>query len=126
MVMPSPCVVLVVEDEALLRLNAIDIVEDLGCVALEASNADEAIDILTQRTDIQIVFTDVDMPGSMDGLKLATFIRNRWPPIKLILTSGRMPVRDADVPYGGLFFAKPYRAQEIASAFRELLDPQRS
>ena len=96
-------------------------VAHLGCVALESSNADEAIEILKKRTDIQIVFTDMEMPGSMDGLKLAAFIRNRWPPIKLILTSGRMPVRGADVPTGGLFFAKPYRASEIASAFRELL-----
>ena len=97
MVMPSPCVVLVVEDEALLRLNAVDIVEELGCVALEASNADEAIEILKKRSDVQIVFTDVDMPGTMDGLKLAAFVRDRWPPIKLILTSGRIPDRKSVV-----------------------------
>ena len=76
---------LVVEDEPLSRIHALNLVEEAGYVAIEASNADEAISILEARKDIRIVFTDIDMPGSMDGLKLARAIRDRWPPIELIL-----------------------------------------
>ena len=74
---------LVVEDEPLSRIHALNLVEEAGYVAIEASNADEAISILEARKDIRIVFTDIDMPGSMDGLKLARAIRHRWPPIEL-------------------------------------------
>ena len=75
----SPVYVLVVEDDFLSRLHAVNLVEDAGYIAVEASNADEAITILEARKDIRIVFTDIDMPGSMDGLKLAHAIRERWP-----------------------------------------------
>lgn len=77
-----------VEDEALTRMYAVNLVEEAGYTAIEASNADEAISILESQKDIRVVFTDVDMPGSMDGLQLAHAIRDRWPPIELILTSG--------------------------------------
>ena len=89
-----PCV-LVVEDEIFCRFHAVDLVEAAGYRAIEASNADEAIAILEARKDIRIVFTDIDMPGSMDGLKLARAIRDRWPPIELILTSGQSMCRRA-------------------------------
>ena len=69
--------VLVVEDEMLLRLRAVDIVEDAGFTALEAVNADEALSILELRSDISLLFTDIQMPGTMDGLKLAHYIRHR-------------------------------------------------
>lgn len=82
-------VVLVVEDEPLIRMAACMIVEDAGFIALEAANADDAIRILESRSDIRLIFTDVDMPGSLDGLKLAHFVRNRWPPIKIIVASGK-------------------------------------
>jgi len=78
--------VLVVEDEFFSRLHAVNLVEAAGYKAIEASNVDEAIAILESRKDIRIVFTDIDMPGSMDGLKLARAVRDRWPPIELILT----------------------------------------
>ena len=84
----SPIHVLVVEDELFSRLHAVDLIERAGYAAVEAANADEAIAILEARKDIRIVFTDIDMPGSMDGLKLSHAIRKRWPPIELILTSG--------------------------------------
>ena len=87
-----------VEDEALSRMHAVDLVEDAGYTAIEASNADEAISILESRKDIRIVFTDIDMPGSMDGLKLARAIRDRWPPIELILTSGHFHLSVSDIP----------------------------
>jgi DNA-binding LytR/AlgR family response regulator len=93
-------------------------VEAAGYIAIEASNADEAIAILEARKDIRIVFSDIDMPGSMDGLKLARAIRDRWPPIELILTSGHFDVPQSDIPERGQFFSKPYRDEEIVSALR--------
>ena len=98
-------------------MHAADLVEGAGYRAIEASNADEAIAILEARKDIRIVFTDIDMPGSMDGLKLARAIRDRWPPIELILTSGHFDV-PGDIPERGLFFSKPYRDEEVVSALR--------
>ena len=112
-----PCV-LVVEDEFFCRLHAVYLVEAAGYKALEAFNADEAIAILEARKDIRIVFTDIDMPGSMNGLKLARAIRERWPPIELILTSGHFDVPQCEVPERGLFFSKPYRDDAIVSALR--------
>jgi CheY-like chemotaxis protein len=114
----SPVYVLVVEDDFLNRLHAVNLVEDAGYLAVEASNADEAITILEARKDIRIVFTDIDMPGSMDGLKLAHAIRERWPPIELILTSGHFDLSDDEIPERGRFFPKPYRDQEIISALQ--------
>src|SRR5262245_24663102 len=111
----SPICVLVVEDEFLSRLHAVNLVEDAGYKAIEASNAKEAIAILEARKDIRIVFTDVDMPGTMDGLKLAHAIRTRWPPIELIVTSGHFHLSNAEMPERGRFFPKPYRHQEIIS-----------
>jgi CheY-like chemotaxis protein len=110
--------VLVVEDEPLSRIHALNLVEEAGYVAIEASNADEAISILEARKDIRIVFTDIDMPGSMDGLKLARAIRDRWPPIELILTSGHFNLNDSDLPERGRFFSKPYRDEQIISALQ--------
>jgi CheY-like chemotaxis protein len=115
----SPVNVLVVEDDFLSRLHAVNLVEDAGYVAVEAFNADEAIRILETRKDIRIVFTDIDMPGSMDGLKLAQAIRKRWPPIELILTSGHFTIRDDEIPERGQFFSKPYVDKEIISALHQ-------
>jgi CheY-like chemotaxis protein len=106
-------VVLIVEDEALVRMTAVDMIEEAGFEVLEATNADEAILLLEARRDITVVFTDIEMPGSMDGLRLAQAVRGRWPPIKIIATSGRYVVRDGDLPSGGLFLAKPYTSTQI-------------
>ena len=111
--------VLVVEDEFFSRLHAVNLVEAAGYKAIEASNADEAIAILESRKDIRIVFTDIDMPGSMDGLKLARAVRDRWPPIELILTSGHFDVPEDEIPERGLFFSKPYGDREIVSALQK-------
>src|SRR4051794_33830133 len=86
---PSP-IVLVVEDDMVLRMRAVDVVEDAGFTPLEAVNADEAIAILESRPDISLLYTDVQMPGSMDGLKLAHAVHGRWPHIKIILVSGQV------------------------------------
>src|SRR5436305_8897902 len=101
-------VVLIVEDEFLLRINALEMIEAAGFEAVEASNADEAIEILENRRDIAVVFTDIQMPGSMDGLKLAQAVRGRWPPIKIVATSGHVNVGEADLPNGGRLLPKPY------------------
>jgi len=117
----SDPVVLIVEDEFLLRLNAVSLIEDAGFSTLEASSADEAIHLLETRPDIRIVFTDIDMPGSMDGLRLCKAIRTRWPPVELILTSGHMTVREEDIPERGFFLPKPYdagRLVEMLKSFR--------
>lgn len=110
---------MIVEDELLIRQYAVEMIDDAGFEAIEAANADEAIDILERRNDIQIVFTDIHMPGSIDGLKLAHAIRDRWPPIKLIVTSGQMTVAESALPAGGRFFSKPYQPSEIARALHE-------
>jgi CheY-like chemotaxis protein len=110
--------VLIVEDEPLVRLCAVETVEAAGFKVIEATNADEAIRILESRSDIGVVFTDLHMPGSMDGLKLAHAVRNRWPPIKIIVTSGREKIAEQDLPAGGRFFAKPYDPGEIKDALR--------
>ena len=113
--------VLVVEDEPLLRLDIADSLVEAGFVVLEAANAVEAIEILTQHEEIRVVFTDVDMPGGMDGLRLAAYIRDRWPPLKIIVTSGYRRVAMEDIPAESRFFSKPYDAQKIVHSMREML-----
>jgi CheY-like chemotaxis protein len=111
-------VVLVVEDEPLLRMLAVDLVEEAGLTALEAANADEAIRLLEMRGDIRIIFTDIDMPGSMNGLKLAAAVRDRWPPIKIIVASGQYRALESELPPGSRFFPKPYPHHELIATMR--------
>jgi CheY-like chemotaxis protein len=118
----SRSVVLIVEDEFLLRLEAIDMIAAAGFEVVEAANADEAIEILESRRDVTVIFTDIQMPGSMDGLKLARAVRGRWPPIKIIATSGHAHVLETDLPEGGRFLAKPYSPLQIAGVLGELTD----
>jgi CheY-like chemotaxis protein len=113
-------VVLIVEDEFLLRMDAVDMIRAAGFEAVEAANADQAIEILESRLDITVVFTDIQMPGSMDGLKLAQAVRGRWPPIKIVATSGHVHVTETDLPDGGRFLPKPYSPHQIAGVLREL------
>ena len=117
--MRSP-VVLIVEDETFVRFHAIEIIESAGYSVLAATNADEAIEILESRSDIAVVFTDIQMPGSMDGLKLAAAIRGRWPPIKIIATSGLIDVQIDALPEGGRFIRKPYEPYQIVGILGEL------
>ncbi|MDB5608745.1 MAG: response regulator receiver protein [Bradyrhizobium sp.] len=113
-------VVLIVEDEFLLRVDAADMIAAAGFEVVEAANADEAIEVLEARRDIMVVFTDIQMPGSMDGLKLARAVRGRWPPIKIVATSGRPDVEETDLPEGGRFLPKPYSPVQITGVLREL------
>jgi CheY-like chemotaxis protein len=113
-------VVLIVEDELLLRMDAVDIIVAAGFEVVEARDADQAIEILEARRDITVVFTDIQMPGSMDGLKLARAVRGRWPPIKIIATSGRVHLSQTDLPEGGRFLPKPYSPGQVTGVLREL------
>lgn len=115
--------ILVVEDEPLLRMMAIELVEEAGFDPVEARDADEAIAILEARTDIVIVFTDIDMPGSMNGLKLAAAIRDRWPPIEIIITSGRFRLDDSSIPARTVFFPKPYSHGEVIATIKRMSFP---
>lgn len=111
--------VLVVEDEGLVRMNAVAMIEEAGFSVLEAADADDAIRILETRRDITVIFTDIEMPGSMNGIKLAHAVRDRWPPIKIIATSGHYGFREGDLPTGGRFLPKPYTLPQISEALRE-------
>lgn len=117
----TPAIVLVVEDEPLLRLAAIDLVENAGYTAIPASDATEAVRILEARTDIRVVFTDVDMPRGVDGMKLAAIIRDRWPPIKVIIVSGYLDDPGDRIPAETVFFSKPYREEEVVEALGTFL-----
>ncbi|ALN75687.1 response regulator [Aureimonas sp. AU20] len=117
---PARYAVLIVEDDALVRAEAVDLCEEAGFTAYEARNADQAIRLLERHSDIRVLFTDVEMPGTMDGLKLARGVRDRWPPVAIIMTSGRIKVEASDMPENGLFFAKPYPPKGIIKALNEI------
>lgn len=118
--MISTISVLVVEDEALVRMDVSDRLSEDGFEVYEAATADDAIRLLEAHSDIQILFTDIDMPGTMDGLKLSAYVRDRWPPVRIVVTSGHRMVDAVDLPDGGVFYSKPYNYTEVAQSFREL------
>jgi two-component system, response regulator PdtaR len=119
----APVVVLIVEDEPLLRELAVEFVEEAGFVALEAGDADEAVALLEARSDIAVLFTDINMPGGMDGLELAHAVRDRWPPIKILVTSGQLRLGPSDLPSNGIFLGKPYRGEAVIARLHLLVDP---
>ena len=118
-----PIKVLVVEDEVLLRMNIVGVLEQRGFAVLEAENATRAIEILVQHPDVQVMFTDIDMPGGVDGLKLAAMVRDRWPPIKIVYTSGYRKQADLQLPVESQFFAKPYNPDRVAATLFALATP---
>jgi two-component sensor histidine kinase/CheY-like chemotaxis protein len=113
--------VLVVEDEMLLRMRAVDIVEDAGFISLEAVNADDALVLLESRSDIDILFTDIQMPGTMNGLKLAHAVHERWPSIKIILVSGQVIPSEGDRPTDSRFFGKPVDVQQMIAELQGMI-----
>jgi two-component system, response regulator PdtaR len=117
---PPRLVVLVVEDEPLLRELAVEVVEEAGFAALEAGNAGEALALLESRPDIALLFTDINMPGAMDGLKLARAVCDRWPAIKILVVSGQVRLRQSDLPPDSCFLAKPYLATAVIAELRAL------
>jgi DNA-binding NtrC family response regulator len=115
--------VLVVEDDEVLRMCAVEVVTDAGFMPVEATNADEAVVILESRSDIALVFTDIQMPGSMDGLGLARTVHDRWPAIKIILVSGRVEVPECERPVNSRFFQKPFAMKQIIEGIQDMLGP---
>ena len=120
--MPHPLAnVLVVEDDALLLMAIADELRDEGFVVHEASNADTAIELLELHDSINVIFTDVDMPGSMDGIKLSAAVRRRWPPVKIIVTSGKTLPQAGALPSDCVFMPKPYLTAKVVQTIRSLL-----
>src|SRR3954453_1444131 len=113
--------VLVVEDEMILRMRAVDIVEDAGFCPVQAVNADEAIAILESRSDISLLFSDILMPGTMDGLKLAHAVHDRWPAIKIVLVSGQVKPAENETPADSPFFPKPLAVDEMISQLQTMI-----
>jgi CheY-like chemotaxis protein len=113
--------VLVVEDEALIRMHSADMIRDLGFEVIEAVDADEAVSLLESIADIRVVFTDIQMPGSMDGLLLAAVVRNRWPPVALLVTSGKVRPPADDMPTGARFIQKPYSPWQLKEHLNSLM-----
>ena len=113
-------IVLVVEDEPMLRIGAVTMLENAGFEVVEAADATEAVEILETRTDIHLVFSDIDMPNGMDGMKLAAMIRDRWPPIEIVLTSGKITPDMAKIPARCVFYPKPYRPWQVVETLRHL------
>jgi CheY-like chemotaxis protein len=111
--------VLVVEDDAIIRMMAMDLVQDTGFIAYEAANADDALVLLEERPDIRILFTDIDMPGSMDGLALAHKVRDRWPPMFILVASGHIRITQDKMPLDGQFVSKPYPPSVIIGALNK-------
>jgi DNA-binding NtrC family response regulator len=115
--------VLIVEDEPFVRLSGVDLLAGAGFEVLEAGNAGEALRILEATPEVRIVFTDVEMPGSLDGLGLARNICQRWPGIGIVVTSGRN-IRAEMIPREARFLAKPYDGQALVRHIEEMMDQQ--
>jgi two-component sensor histidine kinase/CheY-like chemotaxis protein len=113
--------VLVVEDEMMLRMRAVDIVEDAGFTPIEAVNADDAFAILESRSDIDLLFTDIQMPGTMDGLKLAHAVHARWPSIKIMLVSGQVTPTETEKPVNSRFYGKPLEVKKMIAELQEMM-----
>lgn len=118
--MPNRRHVLIVEDDPLQMMMAVDLVDESGLISVSARNADQAIEILESRDDICIVLTDVEMPGSMDGLKLAAMVRDRWPPIQLLVASGNVVRENIDLPEASRFIDKPYPPDQLIRTLRSM------
>jgi CheY-like chemotaxis protein len=114
-------VVLLVEDEPLVREFEIDVLQDAGFRVLEARTADEAFDMLRGRPDVRIVFTDVDMPGSLNGFEFSRLVHQGWPEVAILVSSGKMAPNDGDLPEGAAFIAKPYRPDELVEQLHKLV-----
>jgi DNA-binding NtrC family response regulator len=115
------CVVLVVEDEPLLRMIAVELLQDAGLEVCEAGRADDAIPVLEDNEGIRVLFTDVRMPGSMNGYALAHYVHGRWPGIKIIVTSGHTAISEDSLPVGAVFVPKPYDPVLLPQCVKEMI-----
>jgi len=117
----SRALILLVEDEPLVRMVGADLLEEAGFEVLEASNGDEALSVLETRPDVRVLFTDINMPGSLDGLELAQLVHRRWPEVGLLVTSGRLQLHSDDIPDNGHFVPKPYEPASVIRQLRAML-----
>ncbi len=117
----QPHTVLVVEDEGVVRLDAAESLRDAGFEVLEAADAKEALDAVEQHENIGVLFTDIDIPGGIDGLELARRVHRQRPRVRLILTSGAVRIDPRDIPHAGAFVRKPYSAEAVARTIRQML-----
>lgn len=119
--METPCrTVLMVEDEALIRAFGADVLADAGFQVVEAGSAQEAVRRIEAAPEIAVLFTDINMPGSPDGLGLARLVRERWPGIKILVASGQVLPGPEDLPSDGRFLRKPYHPDDLVRHVREL------
>jgi CheY-like chemotaxis protein len=112
--------ILVVDDEVIVRIDLVDTIQDAGFSTFEANNADEAIQLMERHPEIQVLFTDIDMPGTMDGLKLSHYIRHRWPPVRIVITSGHVMARPDQMPAEAVFIAKPHQPADLERLFHAI------
>lgn len=115
---------LVVEDETLVRMYGADILEEAGFTVLEAAEAGQALAILSHHDDLQLLFSDIDIPGEIDGFGLAHRVHARWPKIRLLLTSGHHLIETSAIPGDGQFIRKPWAQEVLIGKIHELLRAQ--
>ncbi len=115
-----PPVILVVDDEPIIRLDAVAIIEDAGFLALEAADAEEALEVMARHPEVSVLFTDINMPGPFDGLELARRVHAGWPAVQLVITSGRVAPSPEQIPDHGHFVAKPYQTTAIVALLRSI------
>jgi len=119
---PSQPTILVAEDNAILRLDASELLMDHGYTVVEAANADEAIKLMESRKDIRMLFTDIEMPPGCDGLELAREVHNRWPNVLLLITSGRIEPTRAEIADDGTFIRKPYQVDDLLTRIDKVIE----
>ncbi|KAA2237876.1 response regulator [Salinarimonas soli] len=117
----TPTVILLVEDEPLVRMLGTDVLEDAGFLVVEAMDAQDALAQLEAHPEVDILFTDVQMPGELDGVALARIVHDRRPDVRLVIASGRARLEPQDIPDNGRFVPKPYRPDELVGVMREVL-----
>jgi len=117
-------VVLLVEDELLVRLTQVEILREAEFWVVEAQDADEAFDLLKKRTDINVVLTDVNMPGSIDGFEFARLVRQGWPDVGVLVISGKVAPKPGDLPEGTHFLQKPIRPDALVNALKQAMIPR--
>lgn len=118
---PAAPPVLVVEDEVLVRMLITDTLTARGFAVFEASSAEEAMPILSARPDIQVMFADINMPGSLDGLQLARAAADLRPELRIMITSGQIDPEASDLPPNARFLPKPFSSQGLIWAIDEVL-----
>ena len=119
---PGSPVVLIVEDEPLVRMTNLDILHEAGFRVVDANDADEAFEVLRRRDDVRAVLTDVDMPGSMNGFEFARLVTQGWPEVGVLVISGKTRPGQSDMPEGAVFLPKPYDAPQLVEELRRVME----